>query len=318
MGTLQQRCHQLVTEISKVVIGRESAIQMMLKAMLSGGHILLEDVPGVGKTMLAKALTQAVGFSFRRIQLTPDLFPADLIGVTVPSADGERYTFRSGPIFAQIILADELNRAMPKTQSALLEAMEEKKVTVDGESYPLPAPFIVIATQNPVEYGGTYRLPEAQLDRFMVRISLGYPEQEAEIRMLDQLLASSEDPLQRILPVISTEQFFAMQEEVHRIYVADSIKRYVIQLSYETRNHPDIQLGISPRATMALIRAAQSEAWFAGRDYVIPDDVKTMMPPVFSHRLILNEFAADDLDAESICAEILNRVKIPAFTGVTA
>jgi len=280
----------LIRNISTVLVGKERAIEEALCALLCHGHILAEDVPGVGKTMLARALARSLGASFRRIQFTPDLLPSDVIGVTVYDQREGAFQFRPGPIFAQVVLADEINRGTPRTQSALLECMEERQVTVDGEIYRLASPFLVIATQNPIEFEGTFPLPEAQLDRFFARIVLGYPDEASEIAMLERL--KLQHPIERIEQVVSVDELLQAQEIVRHVHVDPSISAYVVHLVRWTRQHPDVALGVSPRGSLALYRAAQARAALEGRAYVLPDDVKRMAVAVLGHRLIVTPEAA--------------------------
>jgi len=305
----------LITNISKVLVGKEKAIEEALCTLLCHGHILAEDVPGVGKTMLARALARSLGVSFRRIQFTPDLLPSDVIGVTVFDPVSRTFEFRRGPIFAQVVLADEINRGTPRTQSALLECMEERQVTVDGEIYPLAAPFVVIATQNPIEYEGTFPLPEAQLDRFFARIVLGYPDEASEIEMLERL--KLQHPIETIEQVVSQQELLVAQEIVKQVYVDPSVSAYIVRIVRETRKHGDVLLGVSPRGSLALYRAAQAMAALDGRGYVLPDDVKRMGVPVLSHRLIVApEAALRGVTGVQVVEEVLQKVPIDlAGTG---
>ena len=299
----------LITNISKVLVGKEKAIEEALCTLLCHGHILAEDVPGVGKTMLARALARSLGVSFRRIQFTPDLLPSDVIGVTVFDPVSRTFEFRRGPIFAQVVLADEINRGTPRTQSALLECMEERQVTVDGEIYPLAAPFVVIATQNPIEYEGTFPLPEAQLDRFFARIVLGYPDEASEIEMLERL--KLQHPIETIEQVVDQQELLVAQEIVKQVYVDPSVSAYIVRIVRATRNHGDVLLGVSPRGALALYRAAQAMAALDGRGYVLPDDVKRMGVPVLSHRLIVApEAALRGVTGVQVVEEVLQEVPI--------
>lgn len=299
----------LITNISKVLVGKEKAIEEALCTLLCHGHILAEDVPGVGKTMLARALARSLGVSFRRIQFTPDLLPSDVIGVTVFDPVSRTFEFRRGPIFAQVVLADEINRGTPRTQSALLECMEERQVTVDGEIYPLAAPFVVIATQNPIEYEGTFPLPEAQLDRFFARIVLGYPDEASEIEMLERL--KLQHPIETIEQVVNQQELLVAQEIVKQVYVDPSVSAYIVRIVRATRNHGDVLLGVSPRGALALYRAAQAMAALDGRGYVLPDDVKRMGVPVLSHRLIVApEAALRGVTGVQVVEEVLQEVPI--------
>ena len=299
----------LVKNISSVLVGKERAIEEVLCTLLCQGHILAEDVPGVGKTMLARALAGSLGLSFRRIQFTPDLLPSDVIGVTVYDPRLGHFEFRQGPIFAQVILADEINRGTPRTQSALLECMEERQVTVDGENYALSAPFVVIATQNPIEFEGTFPLPEAQLDRFFARVALGYPDPSSEIEMLERLKLSH--PIESVRQVVSAEELLSAQEIVKEVHVDPTVSEYIVSLVRETRSHGDVALGVSPRGTLALYRAAQARAALEGRGYVLPDDVKRMGVPVLSHRLIVGpEAALRGVTGTQVIQDVLEKVPI--------
>ncbi|AST57981.1 atpase associated with various cellular activities AAA_3 [Thermoanaerobacterium thermosaccharolyticum] len=301
---------KIIDNISKVIIGKTEEVKLVLVALLSGGHVLIEDVPGVGKTSLVKALAKSINADFKRIQFTPDLLPSDVIGVSIYNPEKGVFEFKQGPIMSQILLADEINRTSPKTQSSLLEAMEERQVTVDGKTYMLPRPFMVIATQNPIEYDGTFRLPEAQLDRFMIKVNLGYPDTKHEIEMLKRFEAL--DPLEDLKPVVSIMEILKMQSEVKSVYVDDSILDYIITIVNNTRNLPTVLLGASPRAAISLMKASQAKAFIEGRNYVLPDDVKYLSVPVLSHRIILkNEARFNNLDERSVIKDILNTTKVP-------
>ncbi len=280
-----ERFRAITDNIERVIRGKRDAIDLIVMSLLSEGHVLIEDVPGVGKTLLAKALARSIHCDFQRIQFTPDLLPSDVTGVSVWARERSGFVFRPGPVFASIVLGDEINRASPKTQAALLEAMEERQVTVDGTTRPLPAPFMVIATQNPIEHEGTYPLPEAQLDRFMMRVVIGYPARAKELEILDThgIRSTYED----LAPVIDAQEVIAMTGVARRIYVSDVIKDYLVDTVEATRDDPDLLLGASPRATLFLQRAARTRAAVAGRTYVTPDDVKAIMLPVLVHRMIL-------------------------------
>ncbi len=280
-----KRFDAITDNIERVIQGKRDAIELMTICLLSAGHALVEDVPGVGKTLLAKSLARSIDCSFQRIQFTPDLLPSDVTGVSVWDRDASSFVFRPGPIFANVVLGDEINRASPKTQAALLEAMEEGQVTVDAVTRPLGPPFIVIATQNPIEHEGTYPLPEAQLDRFMMRLAVGYPSRDKELEMLDTHgIQSTFDDLE---PVVHADDIIQMIDIARRIHVADVVKTYLVELADTTRNDPDLLLGASPRATLYLQRASRTHAAVRGRDYVAPDDIKAMLAPVLNHRLIL-------------------------------
>lgn len=306
----QQLVSQLAGEISKAIKGKQEAVAMLLTALLSEGHILIEDVPGVGKTTLAMALGKATGLSFRRAQFTPDVMASDITGFTMYNKDENRFEYRSGLVMTNILLADEINRTSPKTQSALLEAMEEKRVTVDGVVRPLPSPFIVIATQNSQGYVGTFPLPEAQLDRFQMRISMGYPtvEQETEI-MQDRLYGN---PADEIRSVMTAEQLANCIDEVKQVIFAESLCLYVARLAAATRSHPAVQLGASPRASLALMNASRAYAFICGRDYVVPEDIVRLISPVFSHRIALRqEIRMKKQTVEDVLRDVLASVPTP-------
>jgi MoxR-like ATPase len=310
MGIVQTITEKVISNVEQVIIGKHEAVELTLLALICQGHVLIEDVPGVGKTMLAKATAKSVGCSFKRIQFTPDLLPSDVTGVSVYNQKTQEFQFRAGPVMAQIVLTDEINRATPKTQSALLEAMEERQVTVDGTTYQMPKPFMVMATQNPIEYEGTFPLPEAQLDRFMLRISLGHPSAEDEIRILDS--QQFVHPIEKIAQVVSASELLAAQEEIKNIYVDPSVKEYIVALVNATRAHPDVYLGASPRGSLGLYRTGQALAAIRNRDYVIPDDVKALAQEVLAHRVIVSPSARiRNVDARAIIEEVLQSVPVP-------
>jgi MoxR-like ATPase len=310
MGSVQTITERVIGNVEQVIIGKHEAVERTLLALICQGHVLIEDVPGVGKTMLAKATARSVGCSFKRIQFTPDLLPSDVTGVSVYNQKTQEFQFRAGPVMAQIVLTDEINRATPKTQSSLLEAMEERQVTVDGTTYLMPKPFMVMATQNPIEYEGTFPLPEAQLDRFMLRISLGHPSAEDEIRILDSQQFSH--PIEKIAQVVSVNELLAAQEEIKNIYVDPSVKEYIVALVNATRAHPDVYLGASPRGSLGLYRTGQALAAIRNRDYVIPDDIKALAQEVLAHRVIVSPSARiRNVDARAIVEEVLQSVPVP-------
>ncbi|WP_031071842.1 AAA family ATPase, partial [Streptomyces sp. NRRL WC-3742] len=302
------------TNVESVIEGKPEAIRIALTVMLAEGHLLLEDVPGVGKTMLAKALAKSVDCTVRRIQFTPDLLPSDVTGTNIYDQHQRDFEFRPGAIFAQIVIGDEINRASPKTQSALLESMAERQVTIDGTSYELPSPFMVVATQNPVEMEGTYPLPEAQRDRFMARISIGYPSPEAEFAMLD--VHGGADPLEDLQPVAHAADILKLIDLVRAVHIADPVRRYAVDLVGATRNSHELRLGASPRATLHLVRAARAAAALDGRDYVIPDDIQRLAVPVLAHRLMPTaETQLNRRTTEQIVAEIVARLPLPRPQG---
>ncbi len=303
-------CDALSTNIERIIIGKREMIELAIACLFAQGHLLIEDVPGVGKTTLAKALARSISGTFGRIQFTPDLLPSDVIGVNVWNRASGEFDFRRGPVFANVVVADEVNRAAPKTQSALLEAMAERQVTVDGRTHPLPEPFLVLATQNPVDHEGTYPLPESELDRFCMRLSLGYPDRHDEI----ELLTDNPGPgqLDALEPVITTAELSALRREVEDVGVATSLRGYLVTIARETRVHPSIALGMSPRATLTLQQVARAYAAVRGRDYVIPDDVRDVVVPVVAHRLVLTPDARlRGLTAQGLLTEIVQRLAVP-------
>jgi MoxR-like ATPase len=301
---------KIVENVENVIVGKEQPVQLTVIALLCEGHLLIEDVPGTGKTMLAKAVAKSLGCSFRRIQFTPDMLPSDVTGVSVFNQKTREFEFRPGPVMAQIVLTDEINRATPKTQSALLEAMEERQITVDGITYEMEVPFLVLATQNPIEYEGTFPLPEAQLDRFMMRISLGYPEFDSEITMLER--QQHTHPVTRIEQVVSAEELIEAQQRIRDVYLDDLVKEYIVKLVEATRKHPDVYLGASPRGSIALYRTGQARAAILGRDYVTPDDVKALALVTLAHRLIISPSARiKNVDPRAVIQEILDNTPVP-------
>lgn len=302
-----EQIQQLCRNIEKVLIGKEEAIKMVVVGLLAHGHILIEDVPGVGKTTLAQALAKSLDCSFRRIQFTPDLLPSDILGVSIYNPHKGNFEFKPGPIFANIVLADEINRATPRTQSSLLEAMNEFQVSLDGTTYPLPAPFMVLATQNPLEYEGTYPLPESQLDRFLLKVKIGYPSLADEKRVL--AAQKLYHPLDTLRPVLNAAEVVALQEEVRQIRVDDSLVDYLMSIVSQTRESKKLAVGVSPRGSLALYRGAQALALVEGRHYCIPDDIKRLAVPILSQRVIGNSFS--DHDAAEVIEEILHQTPVP-------
>jgi len=309
MNPIQTFAEQVTANVEKVIVGKRSAIEMALVALLCDGHVLIEDVPGVGKTMLARAVAASLGLSFKRLQCTPDLLPNDITGVSVLNQKTGEFEFRPGPAFAHVLLADEINRATPRTQSALLEAMGERQVTVDGVTYPLARPFIVLATQNPIEYEGTFPLPEAQLDRFLMRLSVGYPDAAEESRILRRL--QREHPIESLGQVVEGAILPNLARQAWEVHVDDTVENYVVRLVQATREHPDLALGASPRGSLALFKTTQALAALQGRDYVLPDDVKQMAPLTLTHRLLLKpESALRGRTSTQIVQEILEKVEL--------
>jgi MoxR-like ATPase len=310
MQKAQEIAEKVIANVEKVIVGKHGEVQLTLLGLLCRGHLLIEDVPGVGKTMLAKSIAKSIGCTFRRIQFTPDMLPSDVTGVSVFNQKTREFEFRPGPVMAQIVLTDEINRATPKTQSALLECMEERQVTVDGTTHPMAQPFLVLATQNPIEYEGTFPLPEAQLDRFMMRISLGYPDPENEITMMDA--QQYVHPVEEIGQVVSVEELLEAQETIKDIYIDDSVKEYIVAMVGETRKHPDVYLGASPRGSLALYKTSQARAALLGRDYVIPDDIKALAQATLAHRLIISPSARiKNVDPRAVVEEITSSVPVP-------
>jgi MoxR-like ATPase len=309
MTKIQETGDRVLANVERVIVGKHHEVRLALVALLCRGHLLIEDVPGTGKTVLAKAIARSLGSSFRRIQFTPDLLPSDVSGLSIYNQKTQEFEFRPGPIFSQIVLADEINRATPKTQSALLECMEERQATIDGTTYPMPDPFLVIATQNPIEYEGTFALPEAQLDRFMLRLRLGYPQPIEEIVILDEQKRAH--PIDALEAVLTADDLREMQTAVREIYVDSTVSDYIVRLVNGTRNHPDVYLGASPRGSIALYRAGQALAGLLGRDYVIPDDVKALAEPALAHRLIIKTSSSiHDVQSGQVVRELLEATAI--------
>ena len=309
-GVLKEKAAAAQRQVGEIIRGKADAVRLLFTALFAEGHVLMEDVPGVGKTTLAKALAATVGMEFNRVQFTPDLLPADILGASIYSPKDGTFEFRKGPVFTNLLLADEINRASPRTQSALLEAMNERQVSIEGRLEKLPDPFLVIATENPVEYYGTYPLPEAQLDRFAVKLTLGYPDAESELRLLADRRKS--DPLENLKPVLTLTELRQITEEVRDVAVENSVMNYMLQIIQSTREIPEFRLGGSPRALLILSRCAQSSAWLDGRDFVTPEDVRKLAGPVLAHRMILTlESKHAGTDPLEILNGILNRLKVP-------
>ncbi|MGB7342396.1 MAG: MoxR family ATPase [Phototrophicaceae bacterium] len=305
---------RIAQSVGQVIIGKRNEIRLAVLGLLCRGHILIEDIPGVGKTMMARALSKAIGCHFSRIQFTPDMLPSDVTGVSIYNQQTNEFEFRPGPIMAQIVLADEINRATPKTQSALLEAMEEKQITVEGVTHIMDDPFMILATQNPIEYEGTFPLPEAQLDRFLMRIQMGYPTPDEELTILSS--QQYKHPIGNLQQVVSVEELIAAQEAVKQVYVAEEVKQYIIHLVTSSRRHSDVYLGSSPRGSLALFRTAQARAAMAGRDYVIPDDVKALAEVTLAHRIIVGPSARiKDITSRTIVQDILVATPVPGANG---
>ncbi|MFC9710448.1 AAA family ATPase [Paenibacillus sp. NPDC056933] len=302
------------SNLESCIMGKSFEIQLLLTALLAGGHVLIEDVPGTGKTQLVKALSKSMRGEYRRIQCNPDILPSDITGVSVFHPRDERFYFRPGPVMTNILLADEINRATTKTQSALLEVMEERSVTVDGDTYDLPHPFMLCATQNPIDFEGTYTLPEAQLDRFMLKISLGYPDKDIEKTLLKQ--HQSGQPVDRLESVTHMDQISAIQQEIKEVFIGDPVMDYLLDVVRQTRSHPSVLLGASPRAAISFMMAVKAFAFLQERDYVLPDDVKTMAPYVISHRIVLRpESRLDSMSSEAVLNSVLQQVRVPVSMG---
>ena len=304
----------LLTTVNQVIVGKEKQIRLLVTALLARGHVLLEDLPGMGKTVLAKTLAQAIGGSYNRLQFTADLLPSDVVGLHIFNQRTSEFELRKGPVFADVLLADEINRATPRTQSGLLECMEERQVTIEGITLPLPSTLLVIATQNPIESEGTYPLPEAQLDRFLFKLSLGYGTRADSKEILKRF--RSESPLEQITPVITVEQIAALQKEVSAVHVSQAVEEYVIDLTEATRTHRSVEIGISPRAMLALLRSAQAFAFLAGRSYVLPDDVKEVFPSLTTHRIRLSIEAELHVTEQEVVEQILTSVPAPVEESV--
>ena len=304
----------IISNVERVIVGKNAAIGLILCAILADGHVLIEDVPGVGKTTMVYSIAKSLNMSYKRIQFTPDVLPSDITGFSMYNQKTGEFEYREGLVMSQIILADEINRTSPKTQSSLLEVMEERQITVDGNTYAAPDPFIVLATQNPIEHVGTYPLPEAQIDRFLMKISLGYPNFQDECAVLNRFRSS--DPLDSLMPVTDVGMILHMRNECKNVFIHPDIERYVVSLSSHTRSHPAVQLGVSPRGSIFLIRAAQAFAYIMGRNFVLPDDVQYLVPYVYSHRIIMRYDARTrKITPESIIEEALRTVQVPMLSG---
>jgi len=302
--------NELIENVGKVIVGKSDVVELVLVALFSNGHVLIEDVPGVGKTMLVRSIATSTGCDYRRMQFTPDLLPSDVTGASVFNQKTGNFEFRPGPIMAQIVLADEINRATPKTQSALLEAMGEQQVTVEGTTRPLPSPFMVLATQNPIEYEGTFPLPEAQLDRFFMRISLGYPNSEQEVAIMDD--REHIDPINQLAAVCTPDDIVKLQKEADDIYIDALVKKYIVDLADATRQHPEAALGVSPRASINMMKGGKAFAMLQERDYVVPDDIKTLATPMLAHRVLLTSSARmREVTQETVIADALRQVPVP-------
>ncbi|MEK7847703.1 MAG: MoxR family ATPase [Chloroflexota bacterium] len=310
LAPVHQAAQRLMDNVDRVVVGKRAAAELMMVALLTEGHVLVEDVPGIGKTLLARTVARSLGATFKRIQFTPDLLPSDVTGIHYFNQQTSRFEFRAGPIMAHIVLADEINRATPRTQSCLLEAMQERQVTVDGDTHPLPRPFLVMATQNPVEMEGTFPLPEAQLDRFLLRLTLGYPTEAEEGQILTRF--EHDNPLEHLKPVIEAQELLRLQGLCRQVHVEESVRQYIVNVARATREHPSIELGASPRATLGLYAACQGLAAVRGRNFVLPDDAKELAAPVLAHRLVVkSEARLRGGSPEAVVAQVVASVPVP-------
>lgn len=307
--TYQKQAILLKDNINKVIVGKENIVNMLLTAVIANGHVLLEDVPGTGKTMLAKSFAKSLSGVFQRIQFTPDLLPSDVTGINYYNMKEGEFVFRQGPVFGNVVLADEINRATPRTQSALLECMEERQVTIDGQTKKLQAPFVVIATQNPIETAGTFQLPEAQLDRFMLKLSMGYPSKEEELEIINRFYTTS--PLEGLEAVCSVEDVIAMQQEAKEVYVHSVLKEYIVALADATRHESNVSIGVSPRGTLVMMNAVRAYAYVNGKTFVTPEDVQALAEAVFAHRIVIGGMAGSSDAAKSVIRKILSQVKVP-------
>ena len=307
-----EKVQKIIDNVEEVILGKNRVIKMALAAMMAEGHILFEDVPGVGKTILVRSLARSIGCSFKRVQFTPDLLPSDITGVSIYNQKSNEFEFREGPILSQVVLADEINRATPRTQSALLESMAEKQITVEGKSKKLSDPFIVMATQNPIEYDGTFPLPEAQLDRFLIRLEIGYPENEDEETILKNL--QLEHPVEKLEAVMTDQEFLDLQADVKDVHVDQKLRKYIVELVNKSREHSDLELGASPRGSIALMKMAQAWAVINQRDYIIPDDIKEIAPAVLAHRVIIkSKSRLRGVNKDKIIEEIIKRTEVPVI-----